>query len=62
MKKPICKLVGEDGNIYNLIALTSRVLRKAGQEDNAIEMKNRIYESKSYDEALCIIMDYVEVE
>lgn len=62
VEKPKCKLVGEDGNIYNLMGIASRTLKKNGLEEEAKEMFNKITtEAKSYDEALCIIMDYVDV-
>ena len=62
VEKPKCKLVGEDGNIYNLMGIASRALKKNGLEEDAKEMFNKITkEAKSYDEALCIIMDYVDV-
>ena len=61
-EKPKCKLLGEDGNIYNLMGIASRTLKKNGLEEEAKEMFNKITtEAKSYDEALCIIMDYVDV-
>lgn len=61
--KPICKLSDADGNIFNLIGIASRCLRKEGMGDKANEMKNKIFrDSHSYDEALQIIMEYVEVE
>lgn len=59
-KKPKCKLVGEDGNIYNLIGIASRALKKAGMEKQAAEMTQKVYKSQSYDEALTIILDYVD--
>jgi len=62
MEKPTCKLIGADGNIFNLVGLASRSLRNAVQADKATEMQNKVFASKSYDEALCIIMEYVEVE
>ena len=62
VEKPKCKLVGEDGNIYNLMGIASRALKKNGLEKEAKEMFNKITtEAKSYNEALCIIMDYVDV-
>ena len=60
--KSKCKLVGKDGNIFNLMAIASRTLKKAGLKEKADEMIQRITSSKSYDEALGIIMEYVEVE
>ena len=38
-----------------------RRLRRNGQKEEAKEMVIRIEESKSYDEALCIIGEYVEI-
>ena len=60
--KPRCKLIGEDGNIFNLIGIAARALRKAGLADKTIEMSTRVMQSKSYEEALSVIMEYVEVE
>ncbi len=60
--KPKCKLVGKDGNIFNLMGIASRTLKEAGLKEKASEMTNRITNSKSYDETLRIIMEYVEVE
>ncbi len=60
--KPKCQLVGRDGNIFNLMGIASRTLKQAGQKEKADEMITRIKASKSYDEALGIIMEYVEVE
>ena len=62
MARPKCKLTGADGNIYNLMRITSKTLKAAGLEKKANEMVDRILKSKSYDEALRIIMEYVEVE
>lgn len=62
MDKPKCKLIGEDGNIFNLMGIASRTLKRAGLEEEAKEMVDRIFKSESYDRALQIIMDYVEVE
>ena len=59
--KPVVKLVGEDGNIFNLLGIASRGLKNAGQGDKASEMFKRVTSSGSYTEALSIIMDYVEV-
>ena len=60
--KPACKLTGADGNIFGLIGLASRVLKKAGMHDEATQMTGRCMQADSYDAALCIIMEYVEVE
>ena len=62
MPKPKCKLIGEDGNIFNLMGIASRTLKKAGLTEQAEEMIEKIRNSGSYHEALGIIMEYVEVE
>jgi len=62
-EKPRVKLVGGNGNVFNLMAICSRALKKAGMPEKASEMANKITdEAKSYDEALVIMMDYCEVE
>jgi len=62
MEKPRVKLVGENGNVFNLMALCSRALKNAGQEDKAKEMRDKIFSCGSYNEALAIMMDYCDVE
>lgn len=60
--KPKCKLIGEDGNIFNLMGIASRTLKEAGMKEEAAEMFNRITTTaKSYSEALSIISEYVEI-
>ncbi|WP_350343236.1 hypothetical protein PRVXT_002528 [Proteinivorax tanatarense] len=60
--KPKVKLVGENGNIFNLMGIASKVLTEAGKKDQADEMVGKITQSKSYDAALQVLMEYVEVE
>ena len=60
-KKPSCPLIGQDGNIFNLMGIASRTLRRNGMAEEAKEMTDRIYQSGSYDEALCIIGEYVNI-
>lgn len=60
--KPKCALIGEDGNIFNLMGIASRTLKRNGMQEDASEMINRITtNAKSYDEALIIISEYVEI-
>ena len=59
--KPDCRLIGENGNIFNLMAIASRTLRNCGMADEAKEMRERIMSSDSYEEALCVIGDYVNI-
>ena len=60
-QKPDCPLIGEDGNIFNLMGIASRVLRDHGMGEQAKEMVERIKSSGSYDEALNIIGEYVKI-
>lgn len=60
--KPKCALIGEDGNIFNLMGIASQTLKRNGMEKEATEMRNRIRNgAKSYDDALMILQDYVEI-
>ena len=59
--KPDCKLIGEDGNIFNLMARAIKTLRENDLSEEAKEMRERITSSGSYDEALCIIGEYVNI-
>lgn len=61
MKKPECKLIGENGNIFNLIAIARKTLLKNNLDNEAKEMQERVFDSDSYDEALCIIGEYVDI-
>ena len=60
--KPACKLTGEDGNIFFILGRVSRTLKENGKTEQAKEVSDRVMASGSYDEALQIIMEYVEVE
>lgn len=63
-QKPPCPMVGQDGNIFGLIGLASRTLRKNNMAAEANEMQERIMSGSchSYGEALKIISEYVETE
>lgn len=60
--KPKMALVGQDGNIFGILGRASRLLKQAGQIKQADEMFQRATSSGSYNEALCIISEYVETE
>ena len=59
--KPDCALIGQDGNIFNLMGIASHTLKQNGMADEAREMCNRITAAKSYHEALGIIGEYVNI-
>ena len=60
-QKPDCPLIGADGNIFNLMGMAARTLRDHGMGEQAQEMSKRIRASGSYDEALNIISEYVNI-
>lgn len=61
MSKVKVKLTGQDSNIFNLVGIATKALRKAGQLEQAKELCDKAFEAGSYDEALNIIQQYVEV-
>lgn len=61
MKKPDCPLIGQDGNIFNLLGIASQTLKDHDMADEASEMRNRVMGSGSYDKALSIIGEYVHI-
>lgn len=60
-EKPDCALIGEDGNVFNLMGIASRTLKENGMAAEAKEMCGKIMECGSYDEALGIIGEYVNI-
>lgn len=59
--KPDCPLMGQDGNIFNLMGIASKTLKRNGMPEEAKEMQERIESSSSYHEALNIIGEYVNI-
>jgi len=60
--KPVAKIIGADGNVFNLLGIASKALKRAGEPDKAKEMSEKIFACKSYGEALSIIGQYCEIE
>ena len=58
-EKPMCPIIGANGNIFNILGMASRTLKENDMADEAQEMYSRVTSSGSYDEALCIITDYI---
>ena len=63
MNKPICNLIGQDGNIFNLMGIVGRTLRQNNLPEQADEMSRRIMggEAQSYPQALAILREYVDI-
>lgn len=62
-EKPDCPLIGENGNIFNLIGIAARTLRENGLQKQAKEMQERIMggECGDYHAALNVIGEYVNI-
>ena len=60
-RKPVVQLIGQDGNVFNLIGICSRALKKAGRLEEAKAMQERVFSCGSYEEALVIMSEYVEI-
>lgn len=62
MTKPKAKLVGADSNVFNLLNICVQALERDGQKEQAAELKRKVMRSGSYNEALGIMLDYVDAE
>lgn len=60
-KKLHCPLENEDGNIFNVMGLAAKALRRADMPEEAKEMCEKVTHSGDYYKALGIIMEYVDV-
>ncbi len=56
-----CPLIGQDGNIFNLVGIAAKTLKRNGLSEQASEMKSRVLNSGSYEEALGILGEYVNI-
>jgi len=59
--KPDCALIGQDGNIFNLMGIASHTLKQNGMTEEAEMMCARIRGAENYCEALNIIGEYVNI-
>ena len=60
-EKPVCKLVGANGNVFVIIGKVSECLKKAGLKDKADEFTSKAFNAVSYDNVLCLCLEYVDV-
>jgi len=57
------KLVGEDGNVFNIIGLLNRALRQSGiGKDEISQIDSDLMSSESYNQVLQKIMSLVNVK
>ena len=60
--KPIVKLVGEDGNAFNIMGKVMKVLKKSGASKEIIDLYREHAMSGDYDHLLQVSMHFCEVE
>lgn len=56
------RLVGVNGNVFNLVGICTRALKCAGQPEEAKRLQGLVFASASYDEALVHMMEVCDVE
>jgi hypothetical protein len=59
--KPRCRLTGTDGNVFALLGRVTACLKKAGQAAQTQEVSIRILACGSYQDALHVFMEYVDI-
>ena len=59
-KKPKARIIGADGNVFNLMGICSKALKDNGFNEESDEMIKRITSSKSYEEALGVMCEYID--
>ena len=59
--KPDCALISENGNIFHLTGKAAHTLKQNGMSTEADEMIKKVMRSGSYEEALGVIGDYVNI-
>lgn len=61
IEKPVCRLIGTDGNVFSIIGRVKAALKEAGQGERAKEFVARAFQSRSYEAVLALCSDYVDV-
>ena len=55
------QLVGQNGNVFNLMGIVIRALRNNVSGDEVDDFISEVTSSKSYHEALAVMMQWVDV-
>lgn len=55
------QLVVQDGNVFNLMGIVANTLRENGFGDEVDSLVSEVTSSKSYHEALAVMMRWVDV-
>lgn len=62
MNKPKCTLIGENGNIFNLLGIVTKTLKRNGLGEQVEKVTEEVFSSESYEEALTVLGKYVDIE
>jgi hypothetical protein len=60
--RPVVKLIGADGNAFNVMGLCKTAARKAGWPKEKIDAMIKDMMSGDYDHLLGVAMEYFDVE
>ena len=62
-KKPTVRYcrTDETGNIFDIVSRAVRELNNAGKQEQARELKVKVWEATDYEEALKLINEYVDL-
>lgn len=61
MKKPACKIGGNDGNVFTIIANVYNCLKREKRTKEAQKFESRTLSAESYDKILDLASEYVEI-
>lgn len=59
--KPECNVKGIDGNVFALVGHATTALVQTGKAEEARHMQQRVWASRSYEEALHLVSTYVQL-
>ena len=62
VEKPVVKLIGADGNAFNILGLALRAARQAGWSKEQRDEYQRQATSGDYDHLLSVTMDFFDVQ
>jgi hypothetical protein len=61
MKKPIAKVTGFDSNVFVTLGICCKVLKRENLKEQEAEMRERVFKSASYEEAIQIMSEYCKL-
>ena len=61
-KKPVVRLIGEDGNAFAILGKVTKAMKRAGYSQDEVKEYQAKAMSGDYDHLLAVTMEYVDVE